>query len=488
MGTRPRVATEPIPALASLAPDVIAAFDAELACVDLETTGGNAGYHRIIEVGIIQVDRDGTTREWSTLVNPGRSIPAQISAFTGIDDEMVRNAPSFAELAPEILGRLKGRLFVAHNARFDYGFLRAEFRRIDVNWSARALCTVRLSRRMHPEHRAHNLDALIERHRLNCQNRHRALADAHAVLELLAAFGREPDGQRLSSALARLQDAPAIPAQLSPDLAQELPDAPGVYRFLGAGDALLYVGMSRSLRSRVLAHFSRSTRAGLDARLATQVQRVTWTETVGELGAQLLEARAVRDEAPVYNRRLRAARALWSVSLRAVPGRPSAVEIAPLDAIAAQPDGSLYGLYRGRDEARRALVAIARAHQLCLKSMGLEAAPGSCCAYQLGRCRGACVDLESPALHDTRLKLALAATRLRPWPFAGRIALVESDWQGNRALHVFSHWRHLGTVTEQDEMAELVDAGAGFDLDMYRLIGRWLQRGRGVSLLEIDRC
>jgi len=196
----------------------------------------------------------------------------------------------------------------------------------------------------------------------------------------------------------------------------------------------------------------------------------------------------VRDEGPVYNRRLRPARAVWTVRLMPVAGRPSAVEIVPLDAVAPDPDGSLYGLHRGREQARRALVAIARAHQLCLKSMGLEAAPGSCCAYQLGRCRGACVGLEPPALHDTRLKLALAHTRLRPWPFAGRIALAERDWQGNTAWHVFAHWRHLGTVAEQEQLSDIVDSDGDFDLDMYRLIGRWLDRGRGVSLIEIDRC
>jgi len=483
------VATDPNPAATpSLAPAVLAAFDADLACVDLETTGGSAGYHRIIEIGIVQVDRDGAVREWSTLVNPGRSIPPHITAFTGIDDNMVHDAPGFAQLAPEILTRLEGRLFVAHNARFDYGFLRAEFRRIDVNFTARSLCTVRLSRRLHPEHRAHNLDALIERHGIHCQSRHRALADARALPELLAAFGCELGAPRLTEALARLNDAPAIPAQLSPDLAQELPDGPGVYRFFGDGDALLYVGVSRSLRSRVLAHFSRSARDGLDARLASQVRRVTWTETVGELGAQLIEARAIRDETPVYNRRLRPTRTVWTVRLTPLAGQSCAVEIVALDAVTPEPELELYGLYRGREEARRALLAIARAHELCLKAMGFEAAPGSCCAYQLGRCRGACVGAEPPALHDTRLKLALAPTRLRPWPFPGRIALRETDWQGNSALHVFAHWRHLGTLTESDEFDELVDAGGAFDLDMYRLIRRWLERGRGVSLIEIDRC
>ncbi|HUO95615.1 MAG TPA: 3'-5' exonuclease, partial [Steroidobacteraceae bacterium] len=136
------------------------ALDRDLACVDLETTGGSAAYHRVIEVGVVEVDRDGSRREWSTLVNPGGSIPPSIQAFTGISDAMVADAPAFADVQAELKRRLDGRLFVAHNARFDYGFLRAEYARLDVHWAARALCTVKLSRRLYPHEPRHNLDAV----------------------------------------------------------------------------------------------------------------------------------------------------------------------------------------------------------------------------------------------------------------------------------------------------------------------------------------
>jgi DNA polymerase-3 subunit epsilon len=161
-----------------------------LAIVDLETTGGLPGADRITEVGVIEVDGFEVTGEWSTLVNPGAAIPGPIQALIGITNEMVAAAPSFAELAEELHARLAGRLFVAHNARFDYGFLRREFERTGLKFSARTLCTVRLSRRLYAGHASHNLDSLIARHGIACKARHRALGDADATarvwIELLA--------------------------------------------------------------------------------------------------------------------------------------------------------------------------------------------------------------------------------------------------------------------------------------------------------------
>jgi DNA polymerase-3 subunit epsilon len=117
-----------------------------IACVDLETTGGTAAQHRIIEVGIVLLEGGEVTEEWSTLVQPGVRIPSTIAAFTGIDNDMVADAPAFADVRGEVRRRLEDRLFVAHNARFDYGFLRAEFRRAGEKFSAPVLCTVTLSR------------------------------------------------------------------------------------------------------------------------------------------------------------------------------------------------------------------------------------------------------------------------------------------------------------------------------------------------------
>ena len=157
----------------------------DLVFVDLETTGGNAAYHRITEVGIVRMHDGVVIEEWNSLVNPECPIPAYIAAFTGITDEMVANAPRFADIASLMLEKLRGPVFVAHNARFDYSFLRTEFRRLDMNFSAPVLCTVKLSRRLFPQFPRHSLDAVMERHRLTCTARHRALGDAPGIECLL---------------------------------------------------------------------------------------------------------------------------------------------------------------------------------------------------------------------------------------------------------------------------------------------------------------
>ncbi|HLB85278.1 MAG TPA: 3'-5' exonuclease, partial [Steroidobacteraceae bacterium] len=152
-----------------------------MACVDLETTGGAAASHRVIEVGIVLLDGGVVVEEWSSLVNPGCHIPRGITTITGIDTGMVAEAPRFEELGEAILRRLTGCLFVAHNAGFDYGFLRSEFRRIGMRFSAPRLCTVRLSRALFPEEHGHSLDALIARLGIICDARHRALGDARVL-------------------------------------------------------------------------------------------------------------------------------------------------------------------------------------------------------------------------------------------------------------------------------------------------------------------
>ncbi len=135
-----------------------------VAFVDLETTGTSSTGDRVTEVAIVRVVDGELVEEWSSLVDPERSIPPDIQILTGITNEMVKGAPTFADIRHEVRERLEGHLFVAHNARFDYGFLKNEFARLEMPFTAEVLCTVRLSRRLYPEAVGHSLDALIGRH------------------------------------------------------------------------------------------------------------------------------------------------------------------------------------------------------------------------------------------------------------------------------------------------------------------------------------
>ena len=138
--------------------------DTTFAFLDIETTGGNSTRDRITEIGIRFWRAGELVGEWQTLLNPETRISRFIENFTGISNEMVAEAPLFAEVADDLEAQLTGTVFVAHNARFDYGFIKSEFRRLGRMFSAKVLCTVKLSRRLYPEFRRHNMDALIERH------------------------------------------------------------------------------------------------------------------------------------------------------------------------------------------------------------------------------------------------------------------------------------------------------------------------------------
>ncbi len=199
---------------------------APVAFVDIETTGGQAAWHRITEIAIVAAHGDTLDFEWQTLINPGMSIPPSITALTGIDNHMVQDAPPFVAIARELRERLDGRLFIAHNVRFDYGFIRGEFRRIGQRWQAPMACTARLSRRLFPQQARHNLDTVIALHGLCCPVRHRAMPDAAALWQFWQKLRRGQPLDLLDETLAQVSQIVALPPHL--------PEAPGVYRFFGA--------------------------------------------------------------------------------------------------------------------------------------------------------------------------------------------------------------------------------------------------------------
>lgn len=453
----------------------------DLVFVDLETTGGNAAHHRITEIGIVRMAQGAVVEEWSSLVNPDCRIPAYIEAFTGISNEMVADAPRFADIAAQVLEKLRAPVFAAHNARFDYAFLRTEFRRLGVHFSAPVMCTVKLSRRLFPEYPRHNLDALMERHRLTCTARHRALGDARVLSDFWSKLVQEIPGERLAAAANGVMSANQLPAHLPPGLADELPEGPGVYRFFGEDDVLLYVGRSGSLRTRILGHFAAEKSSSRVPGSAGQTRRIDWEETAGDLGARLKEAHWIKSLKPLYNKRLKPSHDNMTLRL-AVQGSGVVLEsVADVDP--ARLD-ECYGVFHSRKDALKALAEIARAHSLCLKILKLEQSEGSCLAYQVGKCKGACIGREPVLLHGARLGMALSALRLKAWPFPGRVAVKE----GQSDYHVLDRWAYLGTARSEEELARLVQARAPdtFDVDVYRILVRHLARSSHLHWQDLS--
>jgi DNA polymerase-3 subunit epsilon len=271
-----------------------------LAVVDLETTGMSAQYGRIIEIGILRVVGGKVERTFSSLVNPDCYIHPMIEQLTGISNREVENAPSFSSIAKEVSKILADAIFVAHNARFDYSFLKAEFARTGREFSPRCLCTMKLSRRLYPEHRHHDLSSLIERHRLSCPDRHRALGDAHAAHQFLHRVEQEEDPLRFADAVRHVMKEKRLPVQVDRAMLTNLPEGPGVYLFYGPRDELLYVGKSRNIRGRVQSHFAGDDRSSKAMEMCGQVHRIGTRTTAGELGALLLESSLIKELHPMY--------------------------------------------------------------------------------------------------------------------------------------------------------------------------------------------
>ena len=453
----------------------------KLAIVDLETTGITATGDRITEIGIVLVENGKVIEEWQSLVNPECSIPVEIQALTGITDAMVAKAPTFARLAGDVLARLKGCLFVAHNARFDYGFIKNAFRRMEIPFTSDVLCTVRLSRRLYPDYPAHNLDALISRHKLTCDDRHRALGDARITWAALDAMCRGNPPDTIAAAIKALLKMPSLPPQLSPGALDDLPEGPGVYLFYGVNALPIYVGKSVNLRDRVRSHFSSDYRSANDQRLSTEITRIAVEETAGELGALLREAQLVKSALPLRNHRLRKNRQIVFIRLTDLSVPAEMVPFVDFDPGNAT---GMYGPFPAKPRAKALLQSLAADFELCWKALGVQQTEGACFARQLHRCRGACIGEESMMQHNLRLLDALSEHRFPAWPWKGPIAIRETHPDhGWERLYLVDHWCHLGTAGDEDELCALLESSRvneiSFDPDVYKLLRKYLaQRSR----------
>ena len=453
--------------------------------LDVETTGSTATRDRVTEVAWVLLDGEtGQVSKESHLVNPDARIPAFIQQLTGITDDMVADAPRFSAIAPRLAAAMEGAVFVAHNARFDYGFIKNEFKRIGQSVRAPVLCSVKLSRLFFPAEKRHNLDAVMARHQLQADSRHRALTDADLIYQFWLDLQQRFGPQKVLDAAKSLISQSSWPSHLDADALDEMPDTPGVYIFYGEKRFTLYVGKSKHLRQRVLSHFSGDHAHGKELSLSMQVRQIEWHETPGEIGALLLEASLVKQLAPSHNVRLRRNKSLcaWRFSTE-TNAPPSLVWTQDLDA-GAQDD--LYGLFTSQRHAQTWLTTLAETHQLCKGRLGLEKVKPKqpCFGRQLRQCKGVCVGEEAPNLHDLRLLAAMVDRKVATWPFAGPVGLVErSKDKTQTAIHVVDRWCYLGTATQEGECADLLEtARPQFDPDIYKILRKAAKELQAVPL------
>lgn len=446
-------------------------FDYPVVFVDIETTGGSYRTSRILEIATIRFEEGKVTREFSTLLDPETYIPAYITKITGITSRDVTDKPTFVEIADELEDILRGAVFIAHNVRFDYSFIKQEFANIGREFSPRLLCTVRLSRALYATEKGHSLAKLIERHSIPVSERHRALEDARAMMYFTRTAFKEHGFELFNEAVAKQLKTQSLPPHLDVSQVNTIENVPGVYIFRDESRLPIYIGKSITLRKRVMSHFQSTDSKEL--KISQQVHHIETITTGSELTALILESKLIKELQPVHNRLLRRI-SKYALLVKSARGEYAALDIK-LGSVDGKTDLSrIYGIYRNRTQAKSKILEVTRLFGLCPKLMGIEKGAGACFSYSLGRCRGACIGEESSELYNRRFEIALEKSKVAMWEYPSAVSVPINE-EGERV--VIHNWIIQGFLNSEGEMI-INDIEPSFDVDEYKIIRKFLRENQ----------
>lgn len=375
------------------------------AIVDLETTGGRASRDKITEIAIVLHDGQQILDQFESLVNPECPIPYGITELTGITQEMVADAPKFYEIAKKVVEMTEGAIFVAHNVRFDYSFLQEEFRRLGFTFTRKHLCTVRLSRKAFPGLPGYGLGKLIKHFNIQVADRHRAMADTLATVELFERILAQQDNQEHVYSLVNLgMRESLLPKNLSIDKIHALPEDHGVYYFHDVFGDVVYVGKSKNIRKRVAQHFAKKTSKA--SKLQKIVHDISFERTGSEMIALLLESHEIKRLAPTINRAQRQVQFPYAIHTFVDQNGYQCFDTIKVNQ-KTKKEYLIVGEYGKSHHATNQLKSLIKEYELCAKLSGLERGSGPCFHFHLKQCRGACIQQEAAEDYNDRVLEAM---------------------------------------------------------------------------------
>jgi DNA polymerase III subunit epsilon len=372
------------------------------AIVDIETTGGYAANHRITELAIYHHDGTRITDTFQTLLNPGREIPYFITGLTGITTKMVEKAPTFEEAYQEIFDWLKDRVFVAHNAHFDYSFLKKEFENVGVNWQTKKLCTVRLGRKIIPGLESYSLGRLAESLGVNIPDRHRANGDAQATAKIFSILLQRDTTGVIVKALKRNSGETILPPNLPKEDFDKLPAKAGVYYFLDGHGQVIYVGKALNIKKRIAGHFTGEAREWNRSNIRNEIHHITYELTGSELIALILESQEIRRLWPKYNLAQKYKVEEWGIF--DYEDRNGYLRFC-VNAIKKGTKPLI--TFTSKGDAWNFMWEKVKEFDLCPKLSGLQLAKGLCFSHQSGACKGACQGIESVKKYNKRAQKSI---------------------------------------------------------------------------------
>ena len=371
------------------------------AIIDIETTGGMAARDKITEIAIVLHDGEQIIDTYETLINPERSIPPNITRITNITDDMVAEAPKFYEVAKEIVERTKGTIFVAHNVRFDYSFIREEFKRLGFIFSRRQLCTVRLTRKVFPGLRSYGLSNLIRHFNLTINGRHRAMGDAMATTELFEIImNKKSSKEEVNMMINHGIKVSQLPANITLTKLHTLPEDCGVYYFYNRIGDIIYIGKSVNIKKRVMSHFVKQTEKS--RKLYENVWDIEFKVTGSELAALLLESHEIKHHHPHINRAQRARSYPYVLYSYENQEGYICMDVAKVNK---KQKAKLNVLreFSSSYSAKGALNHILEDFDLCQTYCNIDNVKRPCFYHQIQKCKGACVHKETADEYNARV-------------------------------------------------------------------------------------
>lgn len=384
------------------------------AVIDVETTGGGISGNRLTEICIVLLKGSTILDKYTTLINPEKHIPKQITALTGIDNDLVANAPKFHEVAKQIEEITRDAIFVAHNVNFDYNVLRNEFRELGFDFNRRKLCTVRLSRKLIPGLFSYSLGRLCDSINIPLVNRHRAEGDTDATVILFQRLlSLDQDGQVLSSFLHAHSKQATLPPHLSAEQIYDLPETPGIYLFKDKHEKVIYAGKAINIKKRVLSHFY--DKKSKEYHLGQETFYIDHETTGNELIALLLEAEYIRKHYPKFNQSQKRPGTVYQI-ISYINQRG----IIQLALGKTQMIRDSVGTFYNRNLATEKLEQLCELFKLCPRYCTLQSNVKICSHYRIKNCEGICDGSESVEEYNIKVQAAIASMELESTSYAIR--------------------------------------------------------------------
>ena len=379
------------------------------AIVDIETTGGYASANGIIEICIKIFDGESIVEEFETLINPNQAIPRYIQAFTGIDNEMVKDAPGFEEVAEKVYTYLQGNIFVAHNVNFDYSFIKSHLEFYGYSFNAKKLCTVRLARQIFPGFASYSLGNLCNSLEIDLENRHRAGGDASATVILFKKLMDNDVKGVIQTSLNRNSKEAVLPPNVPKAHFDALPKNPGVYYFHDQKGKVVYVGKAKNIRSRVNSHFCNNSDSRQKQNFVRHVYGISFQSTATELMAAILESTEIKRLWPIFNTSQKRQEEVFGIFVYEDQNGYMRLAIEkkrkysnPVYTFHYKVDG--YGV----------LKKLMKEYSLCPKLCFIQTDNEKCIGIAEHHCHGACEKKEIASQYNERVLKAIAAITQRP--------------------------------------------------------------------------